>query len=579
MKKLIFAALTAMAMVACGPKDGEYTLHLLTTNDIHGTYFDSTYVNSDTRNSLMAVNAKVNDLREQYGSENVILIDGGDFLQGDNAAYYFNYVDTNTTHLYSRMAAYMYYDAVVAGNHDIETGHAVYDRVAAELNAAGIPFLAGNAIRNDNGGRYLPEYTILKKNGLKVAVLGYDNANISAWLNESLWSGMKFQSLIPLVQEDVDRIIASEKPHAVIVAVHSGNGAGDGAVLESQGLDLFQSLHGVDFLVCAHDHRANTVNKEDICLINSGSHSRNLGHGTISISIKKGKVVAKNIDAELIPIDKNVCDEQMKAAFHDDYLKVKEFTLREIGSLATPLYSRQAFAGMSDFINLIHTITLKSSGAQVSFAAPLSQNGIVKAGTLIYNDLFTIYPYENQLYKISMSGKEIVDCLEYSYDAWIQNPLASGGHVLKIANRPDSRNGNTRWSFIGTSFNFDSAGGLNYTVDVTKPYGERVNVSSLADGSAFNLDEQYSVALTSYRASGGGDILKKGAGIDVANINDRVIETYPEIRELLYEFIQENGELRSDLMGDKSLLGDWYFAPKALVTPLIANDMGLLFGE
>lgn len=579
MKKLIFTAIAAMSLAACGPKDGEYTLHLLTTNDIHGTYFDSTYVNSDTRNSLMAVNAKVNDLREQFGSENVILIDDGDFLQGDNAAYYFNYVDTNTTHLYSRMAAYMYYDAVVAGNHDIETGHAVYDRVATELNAAGIPFLAGNAIRNDNGGRYLPEYTILKKNGLKVAVLGYDNANISAWLNESLWSGMKFQSLIPLVQEDVDRIIASEKPHAVIVAVHSGNGAGDGAVLESQGLDLFQSLHGVDFLVCAHDHRANTVNKEDICLINSGSHSRNLGHGTISISIKKGKVVAKSVDAELIPIDKNVCDEQMKAAFHDDYLKVKEFTLREIGALATPLYSRQAFAGMSDFINLIHTITLKSSGAQVSFAAPLSQNGIVKAGTLIYNDLFTIYPYENQLYKISMSGKEIVDCLEYSYDAWIQNPLTSGGHVLKIANRPDSRNGNTRWSFIGTSFNFDSAGGLNYTVDVTKPYGERVNVSSLADGSAFNLDEQYSVALTSYRASGGGDILKKGAGIDVANINDRVIETYPEIRELLYEFIQENGELRSDLMGDKSLLGDWYFAPKAIVTPLIANDMELLFGE
>ncbi|MCQ2161010.1 MAG: bifunctional metallophosphatase/5'-nucleotidase [Bacteroidales bacterium] len=579
MKKLIFTAIAAMSLAACGPKDGEYTLHLLTTNDIHGTYFDSTYVNSDTRNSLMAVNAKVNDLREQYGSENVILIDDGDFLQGDNAAYYFNYVDTNTTHLYSRMAAYMYYDAVVAGNHDIETGHAVYDRVATELNAAGIPFLAGNAIRNDNGGRYLPEYTILKKNGLKVAVLGYDNANISAWLNESLWSGMKFQSLIPLVQEDVDRIIASEKPHAVIVAVHSGNGAGDGAVLESQGLDLFQSLHGVDFLVCAHDHRANTVNKEDICLINSGSHSRNLGHGTISISIKKGKVVAKSVDAELIPIDKNVCDEQMKAAFHDDYLKVKEFTLREIGALATPLYSRQAFAGMSDFINLIHTITLKSSGAQVSFAAPLSQNGIVKAGTLIYNDLFTIYPYENQLYKISMSGKEIVDCLEYSYDAWIQNPLTSGGHVLKIANRPDSRNGNTRWSFIGTSFNFDSAGGLNYTVDVTKPYGERVNVSSLADGSAFNLDEQYSVALTSYRASGGGDILKKGAGIDVANINDRVIETYPEIRELLYEFIQENGELRSEIMGDKSLLGEWYFAPKALTAPLLAHDIELLFGE
>ena len=579
MKKLVIAALTAISLAACGPKDGEYTFHLLTTNDIHGTYFDSTYVSPDTKNSLIAVKAKIDRMREQYGRDNVILIDGGDFLQGDNAAYYFNYVDTTCKHIFSRMAEYMEYDAVVAGNHDIETGHAVYDRVTAELNAAGIPFLAGNAIRNDNGERYFPEYTIIKRNGLKIAVLGYDNTNISAWLNESLWSGMKFHSLTPLVQEDVDRIIAKEKPHAVIVAVHSGNGNGDGKVLESQGLDLFQSLHDVDFLICAHDHRANTVNKEDICLINSGSHSRNLGHGTLNISVKKGKVVAKSIDAELIPIDKSVCDEQMKAMFHDDYLKVKAFTLREIGSLATPLYSRQAFAGMSDFINLIHTISLKSSRAQVSFAAPLSQNGIVNAGTLIYNDLFTIYPYENQLYKIKMSGKEIVDCLEYSYDAWIQNPLASGGHVLKIANRPDSRNGNTRWSFIGTSFNFDSAGGLIYTVDVTKPYGERVKVTSLADGTAFSLDEQYSVALTSYRASGGGDILKKGAGIDVANINDRVIDTYPEIRNLLYDFIQEHGELSSEIMGDKALLGDWYFAPKALTAPLLAHDLELLFGE
>ncbi|MCQ2130867.1 MAG: 5'-nucleotidase C-terminal domain-containing protein [Bacteroidales bacterium] len=579
MKKLVIAALTAISLAACGPKDGEYTFHLLTTNDIHGTYFDSTYINSDTRNSLIAVKAKIDELRGQYGKDNVILIDDGDFLQGDNAAYYFNYVDTTSKHIFSRMAEYMEYDAVVAGNHDIETGHAVYDRVTAELNAAGIPFLAGNAIRNDNGERYFPEYTIIKRNGLKIAVLGYDNANISAWLNESLWSGMKFHSLTPLVQEDVDRIIAKEKPHAVIVAVHSGNGNGDGKVLESQGLDLFQSLHDVDFLICAHDHRANTVNKEDICLINSGSHSRNLGHGTLNISVKKGKVVAKSIDAELIPIDKSVCDEQMKAMFHDDYLKVKAFTLREIGSLATPLYSRQAFAGMSDFINLIHTISLKSSGAQVSFAAPLSQNGIVNAGTLIYNDLFTIYPYENQLYKIKMSGKEIVDCLEYSYDAWIQNPVTGGGHVLKITNRPDSRNGNRRWSFIGTSFNFDSAGGLNYTVDVTKPYGERVKVTSLADGTAFSLDEQYSVALTSYRASGGGDILKKGAGIDVANINDRVIDTYPEIRNLLYDFIQEHGELSSEIMGDKALLGDWYFAPKALTAPLLAHDLELLFGE
>ena len=35
----------ASVLAACsGPKDGTYTLHVLTTNDIHAAWFDSTYV-------------------------------------------------------------------------------------------------------------------------------------------------------------------------------------------------------------------------------------------------------------------------------------------------------------------------------------------------------------------------------------------------------------------------------------------------------------------------------------------------------------------------------------------------------
>ena len=79
-----------VAAVACGPKDGEYTFHLLTTNDVHGHYFDSLYVQPQVRSSLMAVSAHVDSLRGEWGKENVILVDAGDYLQGDNAAYYYN---------------------------------------------------------------------------------------------------------------------------------------------------------------------------------------------------------------------------------------------------------------------------------------------------------------------------------------------------------------------------------------------------------------------------------------------------------------------------------------------------------
>ena len=113
MKKMLIAALALVC--ACGPKDGEYAFELLTTNDVHGTYFDSTYTSAKTRKSLMAVAWSVDSVRAAAGKENVILVDAGDCLQGDNAAYYFNYVDTTQTHVYTRMAAYMGYDAIASG--------------------------------------------------------------------------------------------------------------------------------------------------------------------------------------------------------------------------------------------------------------------------------------------------------------------------------------------------------------------------------------------------------------------------------------------------------------------------------
>ena len=574
----ILAIAAAMLAACTGPKDGTYSFRILTTNDVHGTFFDSTYVGGNVKKSLFAVKYTVDSVRNAVGKDNVVLIDAGDILQGDNAAYYFNYVDTVTPHVYPRMAKYMEYDAVVLGNHDIETGHAVYDRVARQMQQQKIPFLSGNAIRNDNGKPYFPVYTVLRRHGLKIAVLGYDNANIAGWLSERLWSGMKFESLIPLVQQDVDKVIAKEKPHAVIVAVHSGTGSGDGSQLESQGLDLMKSLKGVDFLVCSHDHRPKVVENDTICLINSGSHCRYVGEGKLDLTVRKGKVEAKSVSAGLILVDRYNIDKAMAETFHDDYLAVKRFTTKEVGELKTDLATRDAYKGMCDYLNLVHTLQITCSPAQVSFAAPLTYNGFVKSGKLLYNDLFTIYPFENQLYVIRMSGKEIKDYLEASYDNWINTVSSPADHVLKIVPRDDPRTGQKSWSFVGRSYNFDSAAGLEYTVDVTKPKGERVTVLSMVGGSPLEADGKYNVAVTSYRASGGGGLMQE-AGIDTGKIEERIVDTYPEIRDILYGYLMENGTIDPAVVGDPARIGAWRFVPEAIAGPAIERDMELLFGR
>ncbi len=562
-------------LVACGPKDGIHTLHLLTTNDVHGAWFDSTYVGGKTKLSLMSVNTYIDSIRLAEGRDNVLLIDAGDCLQGDNASYYYNYVDTKTEHLFSRLVSYMHYDAITVGNHDIEAGHPVYDRVRKELRSHGIPFLAGNAIRNDNGKPYFQVYKTFKRAGLKVLLLGYTNPRNATWVDEKIYEGMHFIDLLPLVQEDVDRYTAKEKPDVVIVSVHSATGDGEGGSNEAEGLDLYNSLKGVDAVVCSHDHRQVTMCNGSRALINTGNRAKYLGHGVIKVNVENKKVVAREVSSELIKIDKRKVDSAMRDAFRADFETVKKFSTREIGALAMELRTRDAYAGMCDYLNLLHTIQLKSSGADISFAAPLTYNGKVKSGVLIYNDLFTVYPYENQLFILKLSGKEIKGYLEESYDKWLAEP--DDEHVLRIRKHDDPRNNQSGWSFVNRPYNFDSAAGIVYTVDIDKPKGERVEISSLADGSAFDMAAEYKVAMTSYRANGGGGLLIKGAGIPASELEGRTIGKYEEIREFVYRFIIEYGLIDQGTISDPKLIGSWEFVPEQEASRRIKADLELLF--
>ena len=579
MKINIIAAMAAATLLAScsGVKDGQHVLHILSTNDVHGAWFDSTYVGGGTQRSLFAVNYYVDSVRNAVGAENVILLDAGDCLQGDNASYYFNFVDTETPHLFPRLVSYMGYDAITVGNHDIETGHSVYDRVTADLAKAGIPFLGGNAIRTDNGEPYFPLYKTVERAGLKVLILGYTNANNKAWMNENLWSGMTFESLIPLVQQDVDRLVAQEKPQVVIVSVHSGTGEGDGSILEDQGLDLFNSLKGVDVLLCSHDHSPYVSENDHILLLNTGSKASNVGHGEIVVETQNGKVVSKTYKASLIPVERDKADPVMRDYFSKDYKAVKAFTMKEVGELSRDMVFSDAFLGMSDYTNLLHTVCLGCSPAQISIAAPLTQNATVKAGKLIYNDMFTLYRYENQLFVVKMTGKEIKDFLEFSYDLWINTYEKPGDHILNIRPRSDARTGTDRWSFAEASYNFDSAAGINYTVDVTKPYGSRVAISTMADGTPFRLDAEYNVAMTSYRASGGGGAMVRGAGVNTEKIDERVVAKYPEIRDLIYQYIEKQGVVDPASIGNKAVLGQWKFIPERIANPILEADRKLLF--
>jgi 2',3'-cyclic-nucleotide 2'-phosphodiesterase / 3'-nucleotidase len=312
------------------------------------------------------------------------------------------------------------------------------------------------------------------------------------------------------------------------------------------------------------------MNGEDsVWVLEGGSRASYLSSARIMISVKEGRVIKKAKRGEIISMKSLESDSEYISRFTNEFNDVKKFTNQFTGMLNNRITTRDAYFGSSDYIDMIHTLQLNTSKADISFVAPLSLDVTVEKGSLSYQDLMNIYPYENQLYVIEMSGEEIKNYLEYSYSKWINKMERQSDHLLLL----NITGNGERSRFKNIFFNFDSGAGLFYEVDATKDAGNKVKIISMADGSEFKPNSKYKVALSSYRASGGGDLLEKGAGIPTNELEKRVLERYSDIRELLYNYLKENGSITA------VKLNHWKIVPEEFVKDAVKKDYRLLFGS
>ena len=285
-----------------------------------------------------------------------------------------------------------------------------------------------------------------------------------------------------------------------------------------------EKVDGFDVVFVGHDHtgwnfKTKNSSGKDVLVVGTTSGARNVAVANYTLKYDKICMIydKKEITGELIDMKNYTPDPEFMNRYRKNLEEVKNYVSRPVGEFTETISSRDALFGPSKFVDLIQTIQLNLTGADVSFSAPLSFNAKIDKGTVYVSDMFDLYKYENLLYTMELTGQEIKDYLEFSYGNWFNQMKDENDHLLKFKLDGD---GNLKYSERSKSpeleeryYNYESAAGIDYVVDVTRPVGERVIIKSFSNGKSFDLNSTYKVAVNSYRGNGGGGHLTRGAKI------------------------------------------------------------------
>jgi len=551
-------------------------LRVVETSDVHGSFFPYDFLNRRPKAGSMArVSSYVNSLRKQYG-DRLLLLDNGDILQGQPLSYFSNYIDTTDMNIAAQVINYMRYDAETIGNHDVEPGHQVYDKWVGEVNC---PVLGANVIDTRSGQPYLKPYVMLNRGGVRIAVLGMLTPAIPNWLSQDIWSGLRFDEMVTTARHWMKVIREDEKADVVIGLFHSGKAGGivTPQYEEDASEHVARDVPGFDLVLFGHDHTrhndivVNSAGKRVVCL-DPANNAMSVADATIHLSQEKGQWTVDSVAGSVNSVTSQPIDEAYQQHFNAYINKVNDFTNQQIGTFKHTLRTADSYFGNSAFSDLILNLQLQITGADIAFNAPLTFNDSIKAGPVYMSDMFKLYKYENKLYVMRLTGEEIRKHLEMSYDLWFNTMKSPDDHLLLIDRQTygDAQ----RMGFKNFSFNFDSAAGIDYTVDVTKPNGQKVTILRMSNGQPFDEKKWYKVAINSYRGNGGGELLTKGAGIPKDSLKSRIV--WQSDRDQRYYLMQEIKRLK---VLDPKPNHNWKVIPETWTQPAAKRDYDLLFGQ
>ena len=543
---------TTMMLESCG-EEKHADLTILYVTDVHGLLLPGDYNTKDDYSVTMAnFSTYLNEVRGEKGADNTILLSGGELNEGQPSNYYYNNV-ANTLNLLKVMN-YLGFDAIELGANDISAGSRVWkEQLPAQCK---MPYLCANLLDKETKECQLKPYTIIEKQGFKIAILGLIDPNDCRWLSPDVLDGLKVIDLVGAASSWVKKIKDQESPDYIIGLFAAGTR--NQSLLRVPGIDLF--LLGADHRsLPINDFRLN-VKGDSVLDVQPFPRLEECAQIELHLSKKNNySSVHRSAKVKRVRLSNYKEDKQFVEHFSEQQTEIDKYMNSEIGNLGVQLKYSDALFGPSALVDLMHEVQKYATGADISITNNCAAEVDFLPGPFSVQDLFHLYKYNYRFWVVPMTGEEIHSFLESTATAQFNQMKSEADHILAF------RLNDFKEVIIGPSgpemsqlkFKYCSASGIHYTIDVTKPKGERVAIQSLSDGSEFDPKKTYKVVMNEYLACGGGNyIFQIGWKRDTA-LKTLISKSKDDARTCFVKYLNEheNNTIKPEAGSD------WYVIP------------------
>ena len=491
---LIVFFLLLAALLCQGALAENTHIVILGTSDMHGNVWGWSYEDgAETANSGMS---RLWTYIQQVREENPLtfLIDAGDDIQGTIMTDDIASKEPGQPHPVISAMNFMGYDAMALGNHEFDWGVPALEEI---LGRAEFPVLSANVLGADGSCLTGVGWTIVDRGDVRLAVIGVVTPMIP------LWDGGKdgIDSLVfEAPGEAVRRAIAEigDQADIIMVSAHMGLQADyDEQYRTDSALKILEDNPEVDVLQVAHQHV--TVIEKAGGVPVGGVRNSGREIARFDLTLDENNQIIDSAVTIVDMADYGPSEELREVPAvrlaHDRAVALAGVggTAEEgppLGTASAEFQQQNEIRGLPEgrlrdtaLIDLILKIETENAGADVASAQLYNDAAYLSEGSIHYTDVFRIYKHDNTLCRVTVTGEELKNYMEWSagyYNQWVPGDI-------NISFDPDV-----------PGYLYDMFSGVDYEINLSKPKGQRIE-NVMYKGRPLQDGDVLTLAVNNYR--------------------------------------------------------------------------------